>query len=88
MSPLSFLVTPTQQQQNQVYTNTLQQQEGQAGANAATAASNYNSANLWDSITSAAGQLSPTVMQALMSGFGSGATSGGAGAGAAALAAL
>jgi hypothetical protein len=88
MSPLSFLVTPTQQQQNQVYTNTLQQQEGQAGANAATAASNYNSANLWDSITSAAGQLSPTVMQALMSGFGSGATSVGAGGGAAALAAL
>lgn len=50
MSPLSFMVTPAQQIQNQTYTNTLQQQIAQGGANAQTAAKNWNTQNLWDSI--------------------------------------
>lgn len=48
MSPLSFMVTPQQQAQNQQYTNTLQQQIAQGGANAQTAAKNWNTQNLWD----------------------------------------
>lgn len=52
MSPLSFMVTPAQQIQNQQMTNQLQQQSGQGGANANAAAANWNTGNLWDSITS------------------------------------
>lgn len=50
MSPLSFMVTPAQQIQNQTYTNTMQQQIAQGGANAQTAAKNWNTQNLWDSM--------------------------------------
>jgi hypothetical protein len=52
MSPMSFLVTPDQQTQNQQLTNRLQQQIGQGGANASTAATNFNTGNLWDTLTS------------------------------------
>lgn len=60
MSPLSFMVTPQQQAQNQQYTNTLQQQIAQGGANARTAAQNWNTQNLWDTLTST---LTPSNMQ-------------------------
>lgn len=55
MSPMSFLVTPQQQAANQTLTNTQGQAIGQGGANAATAAQNYNSSNLWDQVTSTLG---------------------------------
>lgn len=64
MSPLSFLVTPAEQISNQQLTNRMQQQTGQGGANAATAAANWNSQNLWDSIT---GTLTPSYINSIAS---------------------
>ena len=55
MSPLSFYVTPQQQAQNQQYTNTQQQRIQQDANDATTAAKNFNTQNLWDSLSSAAG---------------------------------
>jgi hypothetical protein len=57
MSPLSFMVTPGQQIQNQQLTNQTQAGISQAGANANTAAGNYNSQNLWDNLTSSMAML-------------------------------
>lgn len=53
LSPLSFYVTP----QQSVDVAAGNRSAAQAGVNAATAASNYNDANSWDSITKAAGLL-------------------------------
>lgn len=55
MSPLSFLVTPQQSAANQTYTNTQNQEIAQAGNNANAAASNQNSATLWDNLTQSVG---------------------------------
>lgn len=65
-SPLSFMVTPAQQAQNQLYTNTQGQAINQGANNAATAAGNANSSSLWDSVASSAGSLSGPLMQAIM----------------------
>lgn len=53
LSPMSFFVTPQQQAQVAAGNQSAQQ----AGANAETAASNFNGANNWDSIVKAAGLL-------------------------------
>lgn len=73
MSPLSFLVTPSQQTQNQQLTNQLQQQIGQAGANAQTAAGNFNSQNLWDNTVAGLSSIqnNPSILQSLLGGLGS-----------------
>ena len=76
MSPLSFMVTPQQQAQNQQYTNTLQAQGGQASANAQAAAANYNSSNLWDQTTGALNQSS--YLTSLISGGNGSITANGA----------
>lgn len=57
ISPLSFYVTPAMSVQNQTNNNTQQQGINQGGANAGAGASNWNSANLWDSIAQAAGSI-------------------------------
>ena len=57
MSPLSFYVTPQQQAAVTGNNNTMKQGIDQGGNNANTAAANWNSSNLWDSLAfaSAAG---------------------------------
>jgi hypothetical protein len=70
MSPLSFMVTPSQQQQAQTQTNTLQQQIAQGGANAGTAAANANTTNLWDSISNGSGQALPSIISMLTGSSG------------------
>jgi hypothetical protein len=57
MSPLSMYVTPQQTAQVAAGNNANQQATAQANANAQTAASNFNTQNLWDSIAQAAGVL-------------------------------
>ncbi len=79
MSPMSFLVTPAQQAQNQVLTNTNGQATGQAGANASTAAGNYNSQNLWDQTTSSLSSIqnNPQLLSQISKLFSGGGNSGG-----------
>ena len=72
MSPASFMVTPAQQAQNQLYTNTQGQAINQGGANSATAAGNANTATLWDSISSGTGSMSGPLLQAIFGGGGTG----------------
>ena len=55
MSPMSFYVTPGQQMQMQQQNNMGQQMTQQAGNNAGAAADNWNTANLWNSVSKAAG---------------------------------
>jgi hypothetical protein len=52
VSPLSFLLTPSQALSTATTNATNNQQIGQGAANAAAAAQNANSNNLWDTITS------------------------------------
>lgn len=52
VSPLSFMLTPTQALQTQTNNNTENQAINQGAANAQTAANNQNTANLWDTVTS------------------------------------
>lgn len=85
LSPMSFYVTPQQQAQNQTYTNTTQQQIAQGGANAATAARNWNTNNLWDSLHTSAAEADTSVqdffkfMGSSMFGGMGGAGAGGGG---------
>lgn len=57
MSPLSMYVTPQQTAQVAAGNNANNQATAQAGANSQTAASNFNTQNLWDSLAQAAGVL-------------------------------
>lgn len=57
MSPMSMYVTPQQTAQVAAGNNANQQATAQAGANAQTAARNFNTQNLWDSLAQAAGVL-------------------------------
>lgn len=56
-SPLSFMLQPSQVLAAQTNNNTQQQAIQQGANNAATAASNYNSSNLWDTLTSGQGSM-------------------------------
>ncbi len=58
MSPLSMYVTPQQTAQIAQGNNANQQATAQAGANSKTAAQNFNTQNLWDSLGQTAGILS------------------------------
>lgn len=53
MSPMSFYVTPGEAIQTQMTNNQTTQAVNQAGANAQTAARNWNTQNLWQGITDA-----------------------------------
>jgi len=57
MSPLSMYVTPQQSAQVAAGNNANAQATAQAGANSQTAASNFNTQNLWDSLAQAAGMI-------------------------------
>lgn len=57
MSPLSFYVTPQQQAAVTADNNTKKQAIDQGGTNASTAALNFNTANLWDSLARSAGMV-------------------------------
>ena len=61
VSPLSFMLSPQQTLETITNNNTQKQAIAQGAENSRTAADNANSANLWDSITSATGSLTPAV---------------------------
>ena len=72
VSPLTFMLTP-QNALSAVTNNNTQNQAIQQGANnAAAAASNYNSANLFDSLTSQIGPLSSAAGALINSGNNAG----------------
>lgn len=79
MSPMSFLVTPQQQIQNQQMTNTQGQAIGQGAANASAQIQNSNSGNLWDNTVIALTSLqnNPTLLKQLSSMVSGGTGSGG-----------
>ncbi len=92
MSPMSFYFTPQQFAENQRYTNTTQQQIEQGGANANTAAKNWNTQNLWDSLHTSAAEADTTAQYGweqfakmytggMMGGSGAGGGGGGGGGG-------
>ncbi len=72
MSPMSFYVTPQQTAQVAAGNNQNQQAIQQGANNAATAAGNFNTQNLWDSLARAAG----TINFSGTTGSGSGTTDG------------